>query len=508
MTRIAWTLALALALAAPAAWTDQLKDKKDKDKGKGKTPAVAAVDPLADADAKVAAGDLDGAADALTRAAAAPGATGEPSLRLGRVREQQSQIDVAIDAYRTAADKLSGPSKGEALGRLAVLQQLRGMPEAGASAQAATAADPEGAWPTIAQSRMRAQEGKGDEAKALAEKASAAGGGAAQTALGAAEEARADLAAAEAAYRKALEAPDQKVQGTIGLARVLRKTGRAAEAEPMLLQVLADAPGAVDAYKESARVKLALRRATSAMEDAVTAATLAENDLEAQKLVQEATVAKALEQAAQGNVDIAVQDLTKLRDEKPDSATVRVGLARALVLKRQADPALAELQKAVALEPESAEAQAQLGLVLHALKGDAKSALPALEKAVAADPASTVYRTQLGAVLVDLKQNERAVAELTKATETPGYARPDGFIYLGAAQLGAKKYAAAVPPLEKALALSPQNAQAEAYLAWAHFGLKDSKAFVDHAGKAKALGHKEPTLLDYLARVAKGEAIK
>ena len=363
-------------------------------------------------------------------------------------------------------------------------------------------------WPTIATARQRAREGKGDEAKALAEKASAAGGGAAQSALGAAEEARADLPAAEAAYRKALESPDQKVIATLGLARVLRKTGRAAEAEPLLKQVLADAPGAVDAYKESARVKLALHRGTEAMEDAATAAALAEGDQEAQQLVQEATVAKYLDDAARGNVDFAIQDLTKLRDAKPDSAVVRVGLARALIMKRQADAALAELQKAVALDPGSAEAQAQLGLVLHALKGDAKSALPPLEKAVAADPANMDYRTQLGAVLVDLKQNDRAVAELTKVTESAGYARPDGFIYLGAAQLGGKHYKDAVPPLEKAIALAPQNAQAEAYMAWAYFGLKDSKAFVAHAGKAKALGHKEPTLLDYLARVEKGEPIK
>jgi tetratricopeptide (TPR) repeat protein len=244
------------------------------------------------------------------------------------------------------------------------------------------------------------------------------------------------------------------------------------------------------------------------MEDAATAAVLAEGDAEAQRLVQETTVAKSLDEAARGNVDIAIQDLTKLRDQQPESAIVRVGLARALVLKRQADAALAELTKAVQLDPSSAEAQAQMGLVLHALKGDAKSALGPLEKAVAADPANAEYRTQLGAVLVDLKQTDRAVTELTKVTETAGYARPDGFIYLGAAQLGAKKYQAAVPPLEKAIALSPQSAQAEAYLAWAYFGLKDSKAFVTHAGKAKALGHKEPTLLDYLGRVEKGEPIK
>jgi tetratricopeptide (TPR) repeat protein len=501
MKRSATVVALlAMVAAVPAIGAD--KPKKDDKKA-----APVALDPLADADAKIAAGDLDGAAEALTRAAGAAGATGEPWLRLGRVREQQSQYDVAIDAYKAAADKLGGPAKGEALGRMAVLQQLRGMGEAAATAQAAAAADPEGVWPTIALARLRAQEGKGDEAKALAEKAAAAGG-AAQSALGAAEEARADLPAAEAAYRKALESPDQKILATIGLARVLRKTGRAAEAEPMLKQVLAEAPGAVDAYKESARVKLALRRAREAMEDASTAAALAEGDADAQQLVQEATVAKSLEEAVQGGVVIAIQDLTKLRDEKPDSAVVRVGLARALVMKRDADAALAELQKAVELAPSSSEAQAQLGLVRHAFKGDAKGALLPLEKAVELDPGNAEYRTQLGAVLVDLKQNDRAVSELTKVTESAGYSRPDGFIYLGAAQLGAKKYQAAVPPLEKAIALAPQSAQAEAYLAWAYFGLKDSKAFVAHAGKAKSLGHKEPTLLDYLGRVEKGEPIK
>jgi tetratricopeptide (TPR) repeat protein len=506
MRRSATVVALLMA-GLPVFGADQPKDKKDK-KDKKAAAAPAAVDPLADADAKIAAGDLDGAAEALARAASAPGATGEPSLRLGRVREQQSQLDVAIDAYKAAAAKLTGPAQGEALGRMAVLQQIRGMGEAAATAQAAAAADPEGVWPTIALARLRAKEGQGDEAKALALKAAASGGGAAQSALGAAEEARADLPAAEAAYRKALESADQKILATIGLARVLRKTGRAAEAEPMLREVLAEAPGAVDAYKESARVKLALRRPREAMEDAATAAALGEGDQEAQHLVQEATVAKALEDAAQGGIDIAIQDLTKLRDEKPDSVVVRVGLARALVMKRQADAALVELRKAVELDPSSAEAQAQLGLVLHALKGDAKGALPHLEKAVAADPANTDYRTQLGAALVDLKLADRAVAELTKVTESAGYARPDGFIYLGAAQLGAKRYAAAVPPLEKAVTLAPQNAQVEAYLAWAYFGLKDSKAFVAHAGKAKALGHKEPTLLDYLARVEKGEPIK
>ena len=45
-------------------------------------------------------------------------------------------------------------------------------------------------------------------------------------------------------------------------------------------------------------------------------------------------------------------------------------------------------------------------------------------------------------------------------------------------------------------------------MAWRISGSADSKAFVAHAGKTKALRPQEPTLLDYLARVEKGEPIK
>ena len=48
----------------------------------------------------------------------------------------------------------------------------------------------------------------------------------------------------------------------------------------------------------------------------------------------------------------------------------------------------------------------------------------------------------------------------------------------------------------------------ETFLAWSYFGLKDSKNFVEHGRKAKALGQKEATLLGYLARIEAGEPIK
>jgi tetratricopeptide (TPR) repeat protein len=358
---------------------------------------------------------------------------------------------------------------------MAVAQELRAMPQAAATAAEAAAADAGSAWANVALARARAREGKAEEALALAQKADAAGAGAAAAAaLGCAQEAQGDLAAAEASYRRAQADESQKIAAGLGLVRVLRRTGRAAEAEPLVKAILEQAPGVVEAYKESARVKIALGRASEAMGDAATAAALSENDPDTPRLAQELAVGRAVE----------------------------------LIALNRLDEALAELKKVADADPKAAEAHYRIGHTYQVRKRDAASALPYLEKAVAADPANAEYRTQLGAALIDVKQFDRAARELAQATTGAGEKRADGWIYLGAAQLGSKKYKEAVAALDKAAALSADNAQVEAYLAWSYFGLKDSKGFVAHASKAKALGHKEPTLLEYLGRVEKGEAIK
>jgi tetratricopeptide (TPR) repeat protein len=510
MKRWVWLLAFAF-LTVPAMSMAQGKKDKEKEKEKKeeakKGGAASPQQLIKDAEAKEAAGDLDGALEDLKHAGAA---LPEALLRLGILHEKRYELDVAIDAYKGAAEKLEGAPKGEALGRMAVLQGVRGMfTEAVASAEAAAAADAAGVWPTIALARARARQGKGDEAVELAKKGEAAGGGAAASAaLGFAQEARGDLGAAEAAYRAALAAQEGAVAATLGLARVLRKTNRAAEAEPLLQKVIAAAPGAVDAYKESARVKLALNRPGDAYGDAATAAAMSENDADATKLLREVSVARSLDAVRTGQVDMAIQDLTALRDKEPDQAEIRVGLAKALIAKRQPDPALAELQKAVELDPANAEGQYQLGFVNHVIKRNAAAALGPYEKAVAADPTNTTYRTNLGAVLTELKQPDRAVAELQKVVETPGYGRPEAWIYMGQAHIAAKRFKEALEPLNKAAAVAPNNAQVEAYLGWAYFGLKDAPNFKLHAGKAKSLGHEEPTLLQYLKRIEGGEPIK
>lgn len=188
--------------------------------------------------------------------------------------------------------------------------------------------------------------------------------------------------------------------------------------------------------------------------------------------------------------------------------SIRLALAKALIAGRQADAAVAELQKAAELDPRNAETQNQLGYVNLFLRRNAAAAAAAYEKAVAAAPANTDYRTALGVAWNAAKQYDRAIPELLKVTQTPGYAKADAWIALGEALVVMRRYPDAVPVLEKGVALAPKNAQAAASLAWAYFGLKDTANFKKNGAKARALGYKEPTLLDYLSRVEAGQPIK
>src|SRR5262249_12285139 len=150
--------------------------------------------------------------------------------------ERKLDFDTALDAYKAAGNALSGAPKAEALARLSLVEEIRGVPTWTASAEAAVGAGADSPWASAALARARAKQGKADEAAALAQKAASAGGAIASAALGAAQDAQGDLKAAEASYRTAstAEPPDAaRVAGSLGLARVLRRTGRAAEAAPV-----------------------------------------------------------------------------------------------------------------------------------------------------------------------------------------------------------------------------------------------------------------------------------
>jgi tetratricopeptide (TPR) repeat protein len=470
---------------------------------KTKTPPTPTPeDLLQKAAEKEAAGDLDGAIDILRKSP-----DGKLTLQMGRLLERKHDLDTAVEAYQKAAGSLSGAEKGEALGRLALVQELRGLPGAKESASGAHGADADGPWPRVAWARALAGDGKGDEALALANQATAAGASA-KAAVAFAQEARGDLAAAEAAAKEAVAAEADNLLANVELARILRLAHRPAEALPILQKVIEKAPGAVLAYIESARSKMSLGRAAEAEGDAQTAAAVGEGDTEAQALLKEVGVASALDHLKANQSQVAIQDLSMIVAKDPNYAPAHVGLARAYMAMKQPDKAAAELEAALKADPNLAEAHYQKGYLLQVYNKDPQGAIPSYERAVALKPNDVAYRTQFGSALFEAKAYDRAIEELTRLTAMPGYNSPEGFVSLGAAQVTAKHYKEAIPPLEKAIALAPTNAQAEAYLAWSYFGLKDATNFKLHGAKARTLGYNEPTLLAYLGRIEKGEAIK
>jgi Flp pilus assembly protein TadD len=234
---------------------------------------------------------------------------------------------------------------------------------------------------------------------------------------------------------------------------------------------------------------------------------MSEDDPSAQALVLEVKVARALQELRGGNVALAEQDLTQLRDENPESPEVRVGLARAQLERGDTDAAIVEFTKATELSPEDAGPQYELGQA-YEKKGDLAAASAAFEKAASLDPANATYVTAFGVALVGAQQFDRAIEVLGKAAASPDYADVEGLFSLGQAYVNAKQYQEAVPVLEKAAGLAPDAAPVWATLGWAYFGLKDAENFKKTAGKAKSLGYDEPTLLQYLGRVEGGEAIK
>src|SRR5258706_413927 len=116
MTHAAWLLAL-LLVSPSAADKDKEKDKK-KPEAAAKA-AVSAEDLVRQAEEKAAAGDAAGAKELLEKAAAMPSASGDVSLKLGRLLQSTHDLDAAMDAYKSAGEKLTAAGKGEALGRLA-----------------------------------------------------------------------------------------------------------------------------------------------------------------------------------------------------------------------------------------------------------------------------------------------------------------------------------------------------------------------------------------------------
>ena len=178
-----------------------------------------------------------------------------------------------------------------------------------------------------------------------------------------------ELEAAIDAFELALHFAPGDVDALTGLARALRLTGRAADAEGRTREALACAP------------------------------TLLAPRLE---------LAAALK--AQDRIGEAIAEYRSLLANHGGSPAVWCNLGVALHLQAEFEEAVASLSRALELDPDFAEAQHNLGLALREL-GDIEGALAAFRRALALKPGLLATHGALAHTLRDLGRIDEALAE-------------------------------------------------------------------------------------------------
>ena len=190
-----------------------------------------------------------------------------------------------------------------------------------------------------------------------------------------------------------------------------------------------------------------------------------------------------------GLARMAVAGVTESGEARPPrSAAERdATLARGLRYQqrgqlRQAHDAY---QAVLAMDPEHAEANHLLGLVLHRI-GRADEAAGYLQRAVAAAPRSAVYRTNLGVILRDLGRLAEAAASYEAALDIDPQLAP-ARANLGVVLLGMGRTNEAVAAQREALRLQPDYPEAEANLGLALAAAGDSAGALAAYRRALAL---------------------
>ena len=223
-----------------------------------------------------------------------------------------------------------------------------------------------------------------------------------------------------------------------------------------------------------------------------------------------------------GHNERALAAFRRVCELQPSSAVHAYNLGRALSNRGDSAGSLAELERTLAIDPEHRNARATLAEVLRRL-GRTDEAVVHLRRLLERNPDDVKAWSALAAFNV-VEFDAADIARLERLRARPGlstdeqvllayglgkaYAAHASYDKAYAAYVQAKRYKEAVPVLEKATTLAPDNADAWATLGWAYFGMKDAAKFKQSAGKARTLGYKEPNLLDYLKKIEGGMTIK
>ena len=164
------------------------------------------------------------------------------------------------------------------------------------------------------------------------------------------------------------------------------------------------------------------------------------------------------------HLEAARMDFARVVKLAPELPEGHMALGAVLVQLGDANEAIPELKRALAMKPEDAGVRSNLARAYALLAGSAKTPAEVeadLRNAVAADPTDAVVEDQLGSVLAQQKQWPEAEAVFRKSIELSGGAQPDAAVahmHLGVVLQRESKPTDAEQELRMAAQLAPENA--------------------------------------------------
>ena len=140
----------------------------------------------------------------------------------------------------------------------------------------------------------------------------------------------------------------------------------------------------------------------------------------------------------------------------PQDALTEGNLAAALLESGRTDEALEHIRKALALDPEFADAHNMLGIIL-ARAGRLDEGVEHLQKAVANTPDSLEYRFNLGRVLAARHSFAEAIPQFEKAVELSGGNESQALEMLAAMYAEVGRFRDAAQTARRALAVAERE---------------------------------------------------
>jgi Flp pilus assembly protein TadD len=167
------------------------------------------------------------------------------------------------------------------------------------------------------------------------------------------DERQKDFAAAEAEYKKVLAIDAHSTDAAIGLTNIYMKSGRLADAEPLLRRLAADRPDDGGLHLQLGRVLLAEKKNDDAIVEFQAALKLSPKDADAQRELADLY-------ANAGKNDLAETAYRPLVAAQPNDPELHRALGRALLLQKKFPEAQQELLIAVRLKRDSPDAYVDL----------------------------------------------------------------------------------------------------------------------------------------------------